>query len=183
MAKSPKASTVPSNPLEGVDAGTLGRVLGGLDLRQVHRYADAGVIIRLSRGRYALFESIAGYCKHLREQAAGRTSADGTVDAMKANAEFKQSQRRLNDIKIQALEGKLIGIDEIEEVWGLLVQKDKQLFLSAAGRIRFDVPHLTGEDQEIIERTLRGMLEEVALTGEPRLMLTNANPSRTDDDA
>jgi phage terminase Nu1 subunit (DNA packaging protein) len=117
--------------------------LFGCTTKTVESLATRGIVVRVAHGRYHFAESVRNYIEHLREQAAGRVGEDEAVDVIKANADFKISQRRLNDIKIAQLEGKLISIDEIEALWGELIDATKSLFLTFPSRARFDLaaPH------------------------------------------
>jgi phage terminase Nu1 subunit (DNA packaging protein) len=84
------------------------------------------------------------------------------VDAARANAELKDAQRRLTEIKIKQLDGELISLPEIRAAWAEIALNVKQMFLSLPARARFRITHLTGEDQNILDEIVRDMLDEVA---------------------
>lgn len=143
--------------------------LTGRDAYQVNKWANTGQVVRVKRGTYDIPESIKKIIATLGEQAAGRMGQDGSTDAVRANAQFKDSQRKLNELKAAQIEGRMIAIEDVEEAWGALVTSTQELILTIPGRIRFDLPHLTGADQQVIDRTVRDMLEETAIEGAPRI--------------
>jgi len=147
---------------------TLARIARS-DVRTISKLASAGIVVKAGRGKYRVLESLGNMIVYYRERAAGREAVDGSVDVVKSSAGLKDSQRRLNELRIAQVEGALINMEEIEEAWSAVVNSTKQLILGMPARIRFDLPHLTGKDQEIIDRTVRDMLEETALTGAPRM--------------
>jgi phage terminase Nu1 subunit (DNA packaging protein) len=172
MAKAPAAQgTVgklgPAPEVVGHDINTLAR-LARCDVRTITQLTAAGIVVRIARGKYRVLESMGNMIVYYRERAAGRQGSDGT-DPVKSNAAFKDSQRALNELKLRQLQGQVIDMSEVEQAWGALVQSTKQLILGLPARIRFDLPRLTGEDQEIIERTVRDALEEVSITGTVKL--------------
>ena len=84
---------------------------------------------------------------------------------MRANCELKNSQRRLNELRIAKMEGNLISIPEIDAAWTEIALSIRQLFMSLPARARFELPHLTGQDQEALDTLVREMLTEVATEG------------------
>lgn len=151
-----------------VDAKTLARICR-LDVRTVLKLAEHGTVVRVARGRFALEQSLGNVIEHYRNRAAGREAQDGSVDIVKANAALRETQRRLNEIKIEQLEGELISLPEVQAVWEALALSTRQLFMSFPTRARFNLPHLTGADQQVLENLAHDMLTEVAFQGEVKL--------------
>lgn len=146
---------------EGVDAKVLGDLLV-LDPRTIRRLASDGIIKRIAPGRYALKESVQGYCAHIRTQAAGRATKEGKIDPIEESALLRREQRQLAELRRANLEGRLISIEEVKAVWRDLVISTQQLFLSVPSRARFDLPKLTGADQKVLKRLCIDMLAETA---------------------
>jgi phage terminase Nu1 subunit (DNA packaging protein) len=84
-----------------VDAKTLSEFLR-LHPRQVLKLAEQGLVVRMSRGKFALIESVANVVSHYRERLAGHTSADGKIDAMKSNAFTERSAASSCRAKVSA---------------------------------------------------------------------------------
>jgi phage terminase Nu1 subunit (DNA packaging protein) len=153
-----------------VSSRVLGFLLGGVDKKTIERYAADDLAVRVGHGRYLLGESLHRVTKRLREQAAGRLGRDENVDAARANAELKDAQRRLTEIKIKQLEGELISLPEVRAAWSEVALNVKQMFLSLPARARFLLSHLSGHDQKVLDQLVRDLLDEVALMDdEPRL--------------
>ncbi len=161
------ASLSELNGLE-VSGPVLAAVLG-VDPKTVQRYAADGIAIRRGHGRYLLLKSVCNIVTRLREQAAGRMGRDQNCDVIKANAELKQAQKKLTELRIAQLEGNLISLDEVKAAWDDVALSVRQLFMSLPSRARFDLPHLSGADQKVLERLTREMLTEVATEGAVRL--------------
>jgi phage terminase Nu1 subunit (DNA packaging protein) len=140
-----------------VYAPTLARVCR-LHVSTILKLAEEGIVVRIARGRYAQWASIGNLIEHYREQAAGRIGRDENIDAVHANCELKNSQRRLNELRIAKMEGELISLPDVKAAWLVIVP----------ARARFDLPHLTGEDQKALDRLAREMLTEVATEGRVR---------------
>jgi phage terminase Nu1 subunit (DNA packaging protein) len=151
-----------------VDAPALARICR-LDVRTILKLADQGIVVRVARGRFAQWKSVGNLIEHYRSRAAGRESSDRRVDIVRANAALRHSQRRLNEIKIEQLEGRLISLPEVEAAWIELAISSRNLFMSLPARARFNLPHLTAEDQDCLDRLVREMLTEVAFQGHMQL--------------
>ena len=147
-----------------VDAPALARICR-LNVRTIHKLAEQGIIVRVSPGRFDQWSSIGNLLEHYREQASGRIGRDKNVDAVRANCELKNSQRRLNELRIAKMEGSLISIPEVDAAWTEIALSIRQLFMSLPARARFDLPYLTGQDQEALDTLVRQMLTEVATEG------------------
>jgi phage terminase Nu1 subunit (DNA packaging protein) len=163
-----------------VDAPTLARFLR-CDVRHVSRLAEAGLVVRTKRARFALVQSVGNVVEHYRNQCAGLTSADGKSNAMQSNAALKEAQRRLVDLKYQRLDGQLISMPEIEMLWGDLIRSCRTLFLSLPMRAQFEMTHLTDADRLRLERVVDSMLRELAIKGQPPLPEKSEGDDSDDD--
>jgi phage terminase Nu1 subunit (DNA packaging protein) len=144
------------------------RTAGGLarlwccSKREVRLLAERGIAVRVGHGRYALYKSTQNYIVHLREVAAGRHSMDGTVDAVKASVHAKLQRARLDQLRADMLEEKLISIPEVDAAWAEIMLRIRDAVLSIPGRVRFDLPHMTAFDQRALAKICRDVLEETA---------------------
>ena len=105
--------------------------------REVRLLAERGIAVRVGPGRYAFKKSTQNYIVHLREVAAGRHSRDGSVDAVKAGVHAKLQRARLDEIRANMLEAKLISISDVEAAWAEVVLAIRDAVLSIPGRVRF----------------------------------------------
>ena len=87
----------------------------GCDLTTLDLYVKRGWVKKVGRGQFLLLEVVASVTKRVREMAAGRMGKDDTVDAAKANADLKNSQRKLVEARLEMLSGNLISLPEIEQ--------------------------------------------------------------------
>lgn len=149
-----------------VERATLAAFLANENERSIHSYAKRGLLVKAGHGRYKLLESVQNVFHEVRRQAAGRIGKQENVDAAKANADLKISQRELNELRIRQMKGELVSLPEVEAAWDEVALGVKQLFLSFPARARFDLPHLSGADQKVLEKLARDMLEELATEGE-----------------
>jgi phage terminase Nu1 subunit (DNA packaging protein) len=130
--------------------------------REVRLLAERGIAVRVGPGRYARNKSTQNYIVHLREVAAGRHSKDGSVDAVKAGVQAKLQRARLDEIRADMLEAKLISISDVEAAWAEVIFAIRNAVLSIPGRVRFGLPHMTSYDQRVLTGICREVLEETA---------------------
>lgn len=131
--------------------------------RSVEKYAEQDLVIKVGRGRYKYVESIQNVVRYLRKQASTQTTGDGKFDLVEEGALYKQAQRKMLEMRVEQMEGRLISVQEIEEAWSTLVTETRQMVLSLPGRCRMELPDLTGHEQKLIEGICRDLLTETAL--------------------
>lgn len=135
----------------------------GCSTRTVEKYAAQGLIVRVSRGRYHFVSSVRKVVDYLRKQAATQQSGDGKFDAVAEGVLAKQAQRRLSELRIAQLEGTVISMDEVDQVWTALVVQNRQLVMSIPGRLRMEIPTMSGHEQKVAERVCHDLLTETAM--------------------
>jgi len=101
---------------ELVDGLTVARVLMLTTDRQVTELAKRGILPKAGRGRYDLVACVQAYCVHLREVAAGRSSADGGHDLVAERARLAREQADAQAMKNEQLRGSLIPRADVEEL-------------------------------------------------------------------
>ena len=131
--------------------------------RSVEKYAEQGLVLKVGRGRYKYLESIQNVVRYLRKQASTQASGDGKFDLVEESALFKQAQRKMLEMRVEQMEGRLISVAEVEDAWATLVTETRQMVLSLPGRCRMELPDLTGHEQKLIEGICRDLLTEMAL--------------------
>lgn len=173
MAKTRPAGTVSAKQLADVlDCST----------RQVEKYCEEGLVIRVERGAYHFLSSIRNVVTHLRKQAGNNMASNGAQSVADENILFRRSQRKLSELRIAQLEGTLITMAEIEESWAALVAANRQLMLSLPGRYRLENPGASGHDQAILQKLCHDMLSETALGEGRRPAVKGAAPALPEDD-
>lgn len=156
-----------------VERSTIAAFVGSENEKSINAYQKLGLLVKVGHGRYKLFETVQNICRYRKRQAEGRIGKEETVDAVKANADLKTSQKELNDLRIAKMRGELVPIDDVKTAWDDVALGVKQLFMAFPQRARFDLPHLTGADQKVLERLARDMLDELQMKeGEPPMPKT-----------
>lgn len=142
-------------------ATELGRLLG-ISARTVRELAERGIIPRGERGQYPLASAAAAYCRHLREQAAGRADADGGANLMVERAKLAAAQRRRVELQIAAEERRLVDAEAIRGRFAGMVTAAKNRLLAVPSKAKSRIPTLTVADVEVLEGLVAEALEELA---------------------
>ena len=117
--------------------------------------AKRGIVVRGSkRGTYVLEASISGYCKHLREMAAGRGSDAGA----NARARLGAAQATLAETKAKQLSGELVDAAEVEAFWRPKLKAFRNRILAVPGRVR----DLNARQSVTLGQELRAALSDLA---------------------
>jgi phage terminase Nu1 subunit (DNA packaging protein) len=118
-----------------IPSADLQRLLG-VARTALNDLAKRGIVVRGDkRGTYKLEASVAGYCQHLREAAAGRGS-DAGADA---RARLGGAQASLAEARAAALKGEVAPIVEVEAKWTSACRSIRARVLAVADRLR-DLP-------------------------------------------
>ena len=151
---------------DGVPGATLAALLD-LDERTIRKFAVSGIMVRAGKGQYALGPSVRNYVRHLREAAAGRQGLDARLNVVDESALLKREQRRNFELKNAVLANAAVPVDAIEPAWARVVRAVRSAMLAVPGRARFQLPHLTAHDAEVLAEIVRGQLEAAALSDKP----------------
>jgi terminase small subunit / prophage DNA-packing protein len=144
--------------ISGVD---LARLLG-CDRRSIGNYAVKGLIVKAARGRYRLQASLQVLFRFLTAKTAGRKSSEVKLDANNELALLRESQRKLNEIKLAEAEGRLLPVEAIAPAWDRIIVATRQRMLAVPSQCRFALPHLTASDQATIDDIVRDALTELS---------------------
>lgn len=99
-----------------VNATVLSDILGVSD-RRIRQLAEEGILVRASKGRYKLIESIKNYIVTLRisnDGAAGGISEDLDLDEEKAKHEVVKIQ--MSQLKLQLMKGEVHKSEDVRAV-------------------------------------------------------------------
>jgi phage terminase Nu1 subunit (DNA packaging protein) len=106
------------------------------------------------RGSWLLHPSVAGYVRHLREQAAGR---GGDIGA-DVRARLGAAQATLTETKAKQLAGELVEASEVEAFWRSKLKAFRNRVLAVPSRLR----DLTPRQNVTLTQELRAALTELA---------------------
>jgi phage terminase Nu1 subunit (DNA packaging protein) len=121
----------------------------GISTRHVAQLAAEGVLVKVSRGRFDLKQSVTKYMARLREQAAGRS------DIAAAAVTLKQANARLADLRYRKEARELIEVDLVKRTEGPIMRALMQRFLSLPGKFAFEIPAITVHDRARMEQVCR----------------------------
>lgn len=100
-----------------VSVGVLANIFG-LTERSIRLKAEEGIIVRVSKGRYKLVESLKNYVLALRLQADGLTTddPDGEINIDEEKALHERVKRHISELKLQTMKGELHKAADVESV-------------------------------------------------------------------
>jgi phage terminase Nu1 subunit (DNA packaging protein) len=134
----------------------------GVGTSTIADLARRGHIVREGRGRYRLWESIAGYVAHLHEAAAGRND-----DLTKERARLLSAQADSAESKAQKLSGLHVDAGEVSRTWAEIKRRGRAVLMTIPARCRARVPHLTEHDLAVIEEEVVSAMQQFDLDDAP----------------
>ncbi len=147
---------------------TLAEIADHLDLSvtSVSALKRAGVIPAAGRGAHDLDAVRVGYIRHLRETAAGRSAAYGTLDLTAERAALARAQTVKAERENKIADGKFLEVASFNRM-------ATAAFLIVRGRLLGIAPRLAplwsakataAEAQEILRKEIYATLDELAAT-------------------
>ena len=117
--------------------------------------ANREIIVKgTKRGSWLLQPSLAGYVRHLREQAAGRGGETGAD----VRARLGAAEADLAAEKVKVMRGETLPTVEVEKLWTTKLRTFRNRVLAIPGRVNY----LSLRQRESLMRELRACLEELA---------------------
>ena len=100
-----------------VSAAVLGEMFGVTD-RRIRQMAEEGIVIRASKGRYKLVDSIKSYLLTLKlaAEGVGVELADGEIDFDEEKALHERVKRHISELKLQIMKGEVHKAEDVETV-------------------------------------------------------------------
>lgn len=123
-------------------------------------YADKGVFVAVSPGKYGLVKSTNNYIERLRKAASGR---GGPIET--ARAKLIEAQTKLAEKKAGALSGELVPIKEVEVYWASVLKAVRAAVLAIPTRIAARVPGVGLPIVDAMDREIRDVLSGLADNG------------------
>src|ERR1700687_237376 len=141
--------------MEGeITSAAMQRLLG-VNKVALNDLAKRAIVKRGERkGTYDLEASVSGYCRHLREQAAGRGGETGAS----ARGRLGQAQGDLTETKAQELRGELVEASEVETFWRTKLKAFRNRVLAIPHRVEY----LSARQTLTLTQELREALTELA---------------------
>lgn len=127
----------------------------GIGKVALNELAKAGIVKRGDKkGTYALEASVTGYCRHLREQAAGRGGEAGQT----ARERLGSAQAALAEAKAAQIRGETVAVAEVEQFWRGKLKAFRNRVLAVPSRVR----DLNARQNVTLTQELRACLTELA---------------------
>ncbi len=128
--------------------------LFNLTERRVQQLAKEGVIPKPEKGKYDLVSCVRGYIAYLQERAFGKTMAVG--DTHQERARLLKLQADKTELEVDTMKGKLIPVEETEELWATLLATFRTRMMAMPTRAAHLISHL--KEFYAIEHTLRDLV-------------------------
>lgn len=115
----------------------------GYDKRRIEQFADEGVVVRVSRGRYAVWDSVRGIVHHRetkrKNQWDGDPDSEAGADYERERALLTRAKREIAEIEADLRKAQVHDAGAVMAVWGDMISNAKAKLLSMpttlAGRV------------------------------------------------
>jgi phage terminase Nu1 subunit (DNA packaging protein) len=119
--------------------------LFGVNRTALNHLAKRGIVQRgEKRGSYAFEPSVAGYCAHLREIAAGRGGEAGAS----ARERFGAAQADLAEARAERRRGEVLPVAEVEAKWTTACRTIRARVMAVADKMRDPRPDSTSSSRK-----------------------------------
>ena len=100
-----------------VSASVLGNIFGVTD-RRIRQMAEEGIVVRASKGRYKLVDSLKNYLLTLKltAEGVGVELTDGEINIDEEKALHERVKRHISELKLQVMKGSLHEAKDVERV-------------------------------------------------------------------
>ena len=137
-------------------------VLLGVSVRTLTDLAATGILVPApKKGTYLFRDSVQNYVKKLQRAAANR--ADEQRNPLNDEKLLTERvTRQIQEMKLAQIKGEVMSVEEISDSWTDFARKVKSTFLSIPTKLRQKLPHLTAADGDVMRKTVRRMLQDLA---------------------
>ncbi len=98
-----------------VSASVLSNLLSVTD-RRIRDLAQEGILVRISKGRYDLTQSIKNYILHLKMNNEMKEVNDNDLDLKLEQAKHERIKTEMAEMKLRVMKGKLHDSEDVEKV-------------------------------------------------------------------
>lgn len=134
--------------------------LFGVTEQYVTQISRAGIIKRVSKGRFDLVASVQGYVRRLRE-TVNRRGAEVGREAAENRARLAKEQADAIALKNAAMRGEMVEAAAVERAWSDILRGVRAGMLAVPSRVAQRLPHLTVHDVTEIDAEIRAALTEI----------------------
>lgn len=149
-----------------VEVGTLAKLFNLTSVR-IHQLVSDGVVIRVARGKYDLWQSIRNYIKYLQErkvnQWSGSKESDNPGDYEAHRARLTKAKADIAELDAELKKGTAHDAEAVAAVWADMIGNAKQKLLEIPASIAKVLEGMTVQDrQELIRKSIHKALSELA---------------------
>jgi phage terminase Nu1 subunit (DNA packaging protein) len=148
----------------------------GLTPTTVSKLGGDGILVRVDRGQYKLWASVAGYVSHLRTFATGRDTpaAKARTRILRLQGDKLEDERRRSSLD-------WITKDTAIEAMSLLCLRLRTSMMTLPLRVAGRLPHLGREGMVEVDIAVRGVLAEAAVGLQDEVEAVLAGKVENDD--
>lgn len=119
-----------------VSASVLGQIFGVTN-RRIRQMAEEGIIVRVSKGRYNLMESVKNYILSLKLAAdsAGCENPDGELNIEEEKALHERVKRHISELKLQTMKGELHKAEDVKRVMSDMLTSFKTRMMNIPSKV------------------------------------------------
>lgn len=132
----------------------------GIGTSRVRTLARDGDLVKVSRGRFDVRASLAGYLARLRD---GAVKAGPQTDELKAEKlRLAREQADKLELANAAARGDLVRAADVEREWANVLRDVRSTVLAVPSRVGSKLAHLTAHDVSEIDSEIKAALEGLA---------------------
>ena len=142
-----------------VSVGVLANMFS-LSERRIRQMAEEGILVRASKGRYKLVDSLKNYLLALKLAAEGANvdNPDGDINIDEEKALHERIKRHISEMKLQVMKGELHKAADVEQVMMDMLASFKTRVMNIPSKV---APVLENRDTAYIKDHLTKEVMEV----------------------
>lgn len=141
-----------------VSVGVMANIFS-LSERRVRQMAEEGIVVRASKGRYKLVESLKNYTLALKLSAEGANvdNPDGEINIDEEKALHERIKRHISELNLHVMMGSLHKAEDVERVMMDMLASFKTRIMNIPSKV---APALENRDTAYIkDRLMKEVLE------------------------
>ena len=145
-----------------VDVGALARLFNLTSVR-IGQLAKEGVVVRMERGRYDLWQSIRNYIRFLQERKLNQHQTDGEDigDYPRNRARLTRAKAEQAELQVRILKGDYVERKDVNEI----MRRIGAVVAAGIRRMEADLPPmLAGMGEAQMQAEIRGKVDDVLMS-------------------